>query len=371
MLAKLLQQKKFAPYTKFMDILASPTKMNTLEFQRISTYVLACMSLLFLTVNIILNIYIQTYVIIPLLLGAASSITFATLLAYFMKDKIALSQIIIILSLCFLGICLLIYEPNDPNYAVTSSVLWLALLPPMMMFTMGFRNGTIVFGVYYSALILLILTPLNVHLNRNITEIFSIHILLTSLGAFIFSWLAEFIRAKMQSALSQAFARSEKKALTDTLTGLGNRRYFDTILPVFISGAKRRNTHFSLAIIDLDHFKQVNDIYGHGVGDHILQHIANILEQKKRTSDFLFRWGGEEFIILAPDIKEDQAIKLANRLCAYVSNHPYVNGDLTISYTISIGLYVGDGGDDKLIPLQIADKNLYEAKNTGRDRVVA
>ena len=170
-------------------------------------------------------------------------------------------------------------------------------------------------------------------------------------------------------------ARLEKQALTDPLTGLGNRRYLEGQAAMEIARAERSGTPLSLIAVDLDHFKRINDTYGHDVGDVVLQAFATLARQVLRDGDVLCRMGGEEFAVLLPDTTREQALRIAERLRVAVATTPARVGrdateDGTLAYTASLGVTLVSAGETTLKPaIKRADQGLYAAKETGRNRV--
>lgn len=162
------------------------------------------------------------------------------------------------------------------------------------------------------------------------------------------------------------------EAIRDPLTGLLNRRYFEATLPREIERAEREQRPLSLALLDIDFFKQINDTQGHKAGDLMLQAIASILTTHTRTGDAVCRYGGEEFIIILPGASPAAAQQRMNELCVRISalSVPYQRA--TMSTTISIGLagFPQHGRTEDAL-LHAADEALYRAKNGGRNRVVA
>jgi diguanylate cyclase (GGDEF)-like protein len=165
-------------------------------------------------------------------------------------------------------------------------------------------------------------------------------------------------------------AALDQSARTDQLTDLPNRRHLDEALAAALSASGRHQMPVSVLVMDLDHFKQVNDMYGHTTGDSVLEHVAGILKQAVRTEDIVGRWGGEEFLAVLPHTDGPGATRIAERLRQLVQDTPYGNktGDRTISTTLSIGCATNlIGGDNNL--LHRADQALYRAKATGRNSV--
>lgn len=170
-------------------------------------------------------------------------------------------------------------------------------------------------------------------------------------------------------------ARLERQALTDPLTGLGNRRYLEGQAAMEIARAVRSGAPLSLIAIDLDHFKRVNDTYGHDVGDLVLQAFAKLAQQVLRDGDVVCRMGGEEFAVLLPDTNREQALRVAERLRDAVATTPAkvghaAGGDGTLPYTASLGVTLVCAGESTLKPaIKRADRGLYVAKEAGRNRV--
>ncbi len=163
-------------------------------------------------------------------------------------------------------------------------------------------------------------------------------------------------------------------ALADSLTELNNRRALEWDLPRQIKKARTQKTSLSLIILDIDHFKKVNDTYGHLVGDRLLQLLCQRLRHNLRFQDTAFRYGGEEFVILLANTTGEEALIVARRLNRIVSDEPFaINNKLTINITISLGTASLEAEDDDQGEslLNRADQCLLQAKTTGRNRVIA
>ncbi len=163
-------------------------------------------------------------------------------------------------------------------------------------------------------------------------------------------------------------------AVTDTLTGLYNRHFLERQLPAILSNAARLDHGVGLLMLDLDRFKSINDTYGHGAGDDVLRQFSQCLQGNLRGMDTPFRLGGEEFVVLMPDVTEDVALKVAERLRKKVEELPFVISvpPGTIQVTVSVGLALHRGPPIDLAAfLSQADDALYEAKRGGRNRVIA
>src|SRR6185312_2183405 len=160
--------------------------------------------------------------------------------------------------------------------------------------------------------------------------------------------------------------------LTDPLTGCLNRRGLDQALAREISRATRAGSELALLAVDLDHFKEVNDNYGHIAGDLVLREFGSLLAQTARAGDIMARTGGEEFSVLLPDTDPAGAYRAGVRLCDTVRSHPFMLNGKRIALTISVGVVsLSSGGHDVASEdmKECADAALYAAKRGGRDRV--
>jgi diguanylate cyclase (GGDEF)-like protein len=163
----------------------------------------------------------------------------------------------------------------------------------------------------------------------------------------------------------------ERLAMHDTLTGLYNRRHADGFLARELDRAVRHGHPLSVALADVDHFKQINDGHSHGVGDRVLGRVAEILAEHVRDSDLVARYGGEEFLLCFAGIDEPAAVALCDRLRAAVEREPWSRYSPGLQVTLSIGLAARHDESTAIALLHHADVCLYRAKNQGRNRVVS
>ncbi len=185
--------------------------------------------------------------------------------------------------------------------------------------------------------------------------------------------LSSMIRIKqLQDELKEKMVELDKLASTDPLTGLYNRRLFFQRLEGEVSRAGRHVSPITLLFIDIDFFKQVNDYYGHQVGDKVIQQLSNIMTRMLRASDVLGRVGGEEFMIMLPDTPKEPGLDVAERIRQKVEATVFQHGDKTIPITISVGVFWTDNPAkmDVDIMVKCADQALYDAKDGGRNKVV-
>ncbi len=179
---------------------------------------------------------------------------------------------------------------------------------------------------------------------------------------------------KLQTLTESLSARSvtlEHEALTDGLTGMHNRRYFDDAMNEYLDQFRKIDKPIGLMILDLDHFKKVNDTYGHDVGDEVLRQIARCLQEFTRYHDVVARLGGEEFAVVAPNMSRESLFKLADRIRYAISSLNIKSGNVQLRVTMSIGLAIWDHKETAEELYKRADMQLYQAKRTGRNRVCA
>ena len=176
------------------------------------------------------------------------------------------------------------------------------------------------------------------------------------------------------SSVSEMNKRLADMSLTDELTGLPNRRYLNRRLREELAMTRRFNSPISCIMIDLDHFKQINDTLGHQAGDEILREVAKVLSSGRRGYDVVGRYGGEEFLVLLPQVDADEAMAVAERLRREVEGAVFrIASGTSTQVTISLGLttFRGDEELEEAELIQRTDEALYQAKTSGRNRSVA
>lgn len=175
---------------------------------------------------------------------------------------------------------------------------------------------------------------------------------------------------RLQDDLHNANALLTHQALTDALTGLANRRHGFSELDRTIAAAERHDRSLCVLMCDLDHFKTLNDTYGHDAGDSCLREAARRLASSVRTSDLPVRWGGEEFVVVMPDAAEVHAAAVAERIRSEVADPPFHIGGDELHVTMSVGWALRAAGESGADLVARADGALYEAKRRGRNAVV-
>ncbi|MGH1418623.1 MAG: PleD family two-component system response regulator [Hyphomicrobiaceae bacterium] len=180
-------------------------------------------------------------------------------------------------------------------------------------------------------------------------------------------------RKRHSDYLRNRLEESVEMAITDSLTGLFNRHYMESHLKTLVTDSITSNRPVSVLIADIDHFKKVNDTYGHDAGDEVLKEFADRFGRNLRGVDLACRLGGEEFVIIMPDTNMEGAFQIGERMREFIACEEFaVNADLKIPITASIGLATLEGADDTPATLyKRADNALYAAKRSGRNRVMS
>lgn len=176
------------------------------------------------------------------------------------------------------------------------------------------------------------------------------------------------LRARVRATLRtrELMTLLSKKAMIDGLTSLWNRRYLDAQMMVELAASRRTGVPLACILADVDHFKSVNDRYGHGFGDEVLRTIAGLLNDGCRPKDIVCRYGGEEFAVLLPGTTAEEANEIAERLRQSIEGLTFQYGDRLVAVTCSFGV-ANLGVKVPPTVLEMADEALYEAKNSGRN----
>lgn len=249
-------------------------------------------------------------------------------------------------------------------------MLWAGIAFPLSFLTFGTRRGLQVSGGIYVVFLLLVLPPA---FRGDLPAASSLAVSRYTLSLAVFFAVMIALLWSLASRLEDvAAARAEAqlyaaRAATDGLTGLANRRQLDDELDRQVARSRRHGEPLSLVLVDVDSFKAVNDRFGHAVGDRVLVDLAHRIAGSVRTDDVAGRWGGEEFLIIAPSTAQPAALRLAERCRSAVAATPFEEvGTISASF----GVATSEDGEDARALLRRADIALYTAKDRGRDRVV-
>jgi diguanylate cyclase (GGDEF)-like protein len=183
---------------------------------------------------------------------------------------------------------------------------------------------------------------------------------------------AELRAAENALQFKDDLVKLQKMADTDYLTGLMNRRAFLTVADDTVEFCRRYKRGMATLMIDIDHFKKINDAHGHAAGDDAIKRIAEIIGQSIRTTDKAARFGGEEFVVLVPDVQDlESLVATGEQLRAAVRLQPFTAGGNELAITVSVGVALAQAGDGADALIGAADLALYAAKDAGRDCVRA
>lgn len=178
-----------------------------------------------------------------------------------------------------------------------------------------------------------------------------------------------FARCRMEQQ-AEELDRTRREAHTDALSGVANRKAFDDRLKLLLGYQRRLGTPFSLLLADLDHFKWINDTYGHQAGDRVIHQLGSLLTSQVRENDFVARYGGDEFAVLLANADLEASMKIAERICVETThiNFGAPTSEQT-AVTLSLGLAVAQAGDTTETLFKRADEALYASKKGGRNQV--
>ena len=351
------------------DILGPLSEISFVEgnLRKTTAFILCGVSLLLIASSILINfVERNTELLVPLFISSIP-VTIAFFWLWLQKEA-ELGPLYLVHSTLILLGGYLLFTVMAPD---ASTLFWFLLYPPMAMFSFGVRKGVAAFFFFLLSFGLILFSPVSNYLSQTISAATKIRFFIAMIGAFTFSLGIEYSRSQTRRVLGNTLARLEQDSLTDPLTGLGNRRSFYNYFSItFLSSSASKHT-FSLASADIDHFKKINDTYGHEVGDKVLCHICDILRAQSRESDRIYRWGGEEFLILMPITSSAQAKLVLERMRRKIQDTPCIddNGE-RIFLTSSFGYCSGSVGENLETKIADADRCLYEAKRSGRNCVV-
>jgi diguanylate cyclase (GGDEF)-like protein len=238
--------------------------------------------------------------------------------------------------------------------------LWFALFFPLAFLLLPLRAALLTSAGYYLAglgITALSLLTTQVNGDLNLAN-------LNPIGQFFLSHLALLVMIYLYARSQAEYSSVHQMAHTDALTGLPNRRLMGVWLEHELRGHSPLG--FSILLVDIDHFKRVNDTHGHATGDQALREVGMRLASALRTEDEVCRWGGEEFLVLAPNTDCAGAQQLAGRLSQAVREEPLLGG---IPITVSVGVACWREGDNAETLVHRADEAMYRAKASGRNRL--
>ncbi|MDL2285356.1 GGDEF domain-containing protein [Desulfovibrio sp. OttesenSCG-928-F07] len=252
----------------------------------------------------------------------------------------------------------------------TWALLFSLVYPHAFMLWLGFIEGSIMSAFFIFSMVILSLPPIQAVLPNKYPPETLFRYIFVLFGVFSFAFFSELLRNKVQQKLVLLTKQVEKMAFTDPLTGLGNRLAFEQHYKREYAHFTRFKSSFCLIMGDIDHFKRINDLRGHAVGDAVLQHTAEIMLGRLRRQDGVFRWGGEEFILTLTGLGPRDVARIAEELRYAIAETPCPYQNESISYTMSFGVYSCNVNESPEQALEKVDALLYEAKRSGRNRII-
>lgn len=247
--------------------------------------------------------------------------------------------------------------------------LWLFILPAVCFYLMGHTLGATYVCLILATIMVLFFTPVLAEFCYTYPFQFKIRFLLAILGCAGISMAAEISRCQISRRYHLALDELELATLTDPLTGLLNRRGGLEKLEHHNALARRNKLPYSVLMVDVDHFKKVNDVYGHATGDVVLKEFAKLFLGAVRDQDNVIRWGGEEFLFVLPLTDLSGALQVAGKLCSAVKANQISTTAGALSVTCSVGVAEVNEPWSYEQTIARADALLYIAKQKGRDRV--
>lgn len=247
--------------------------------------------------------------------------------------------------------------------------LWIYIVAPVSLFIHGFKRGLLDIAVFIIIVVAIMFLPQDLVNHANYPIEFKLRLVYSFLTVTFLSALYEFTR---DLALKQTIELSKKYQLLahfDPLTNLSNRRIAYDILKREKSRISRNKDVLSVLLCDVDHFKRINDLHGHNVGDAVLVELAKIFTEQVRKQDCVSRWGGEEFLFILPQTSAKNAAIIAEKIRSSVESHPINVQGTSIDVTICIGIAQFEESSHIDEVINSADKFLYLAKESGRNQV--
>lgn len=247
--------------------------------------------------------------------------------------------------------------------------LWIFIVPPVAMFFGGFVRGIITNVVFILFIAVLVFYNNEALLLTSYSYEFKTRLIYAYLTVTFLSAFYEYSRQKTFETVQQLSEKFAHQALHDPLTSLPNRRGAQQQIDQELARRERSNTPFTVILCDIDHFKSINDEYGHDAGDIVLSAIAELFRKTVRKQDIVSRWGGEEFLFALPDTDFNNGFQLAEKIRRTLADTAIEFKNHSLHVTASFG--VCELNEDITLnkALSVADKGMYQAKSQGRNRV--
>ncbi len=245
--------------------------------------------------------------------------------------------------------------------------LWIYIVPPVAFFFGGMRRGLSHIGIFVIVISVMLFYPNHQLVAIDYSFEFKSRLIYSFLTVTLLFGFYEFSRQQTYRSIRELSQKFEQQAMHDPLTHLANRRGMKEHLDYEYNRSLRSKLDMSVMLCDIDHFKSINDRFGHDAGDHVLEQLSKLFTDTLRKQDIVARWGGEEFLFLLPETNGFEAFTLAEKIRKRVELHTFEFKGRSIRFTLSMGIkeVTHDISIDKAISL--ADHFLYQAKDKGRN----
>ena len=247
--------------------------------------------------------------------------------------------------------------------------LWVYVVAPVSVFLHGLKRGLIDITLFIIIISLILFSPLDTLPHATYTTEFKLRLIFSFLTVTFLSALYEYFRNISYNRALELSKMYQQLAHHDPLTKLSNRRDAISVLEQETARIKRNKEPLVVILCDIDHFKQINDNYGHSVGDKVLVELAQLFSNQIREQDCISRWGGEEFLFILPQTSAQNAYILAEKIQRKLEKNPIAHDDHQITVTVSMGIEQFDGSKSIDEVINSADKYLYQAKHAGRNKI--
>jgi diguanylate cyclase (GGDEF)-like protein len=294
----------------------------------------------------------------------ASFIYFLAYFAYKRFNKTALTSSVVLYTLYILMFYLIFTGGVD-----NTGPLWIFMVAPVSLFLLGLKRGLANIALFTIIISIIMFLPDNLIQHALYSTKFKLRLLYSFSTVTFLSALYEYSREKSYNHALELSKKYQLLANYDHLTQLPNRREALCILKREQARALRNKEPFSIALCDVDHFKMINDKYGHNGGDKVLIELAKLFTSNIREQDYVSRWGGEEFLFILPQTTPENASVVTDKIRKQLQKHTFNYESKHINVTVSMGIeqFNGQQSIDELI--NSADKYLYQAKQSGRNQI--
>ena len=294
----------------------------------------------------------------------ASFIYFTGYYVYRKFDNIALSSAIILYSL-YLMMFYLVFTGGVEN----TGPLWIFIVSPVSVFIHGLKRGLVEIAIFIAIVIAIMFVPTEFITHATYSTEFKLRLVYSFLTVTFLSALYEYSREQSFKHILELSNKYQQLAHFDPLTHLSNRRDALGILKHEKARVVRNKESLSIILCDVDHFKKINDQYGHNAGDAVLLELAKLFTDNIREQDCVARWGGEEFLFILPQTLAINANIIAEKIQQKLQEHIIHYDEKTIKVTVSMGIEQLSGSQSIDEIINSADKYLYQAKNSGRNQI--